>query len=277
MIFLQNIFYLLLLFIQTTHCEFDVLLINLNRRPDKLQISEYQLKRLNISNYTRIAGVDGKELLDRLKNSTLSPAEVLGQKYLKADKIYMNNPGQIGCSLSHLKVMKHIIDKNITRPVLVFEDDFLADGDAINQVEKALKLLPFNWGLFYAGHCHGRSGTAFQKFGKYSINKLGKELVPCTHAYLINGAKFAKEYLETGNTKKLELADFVVQASSMSRYIIYPFIFSQLKEIKADIQSGGGSWPELVNKSLSHDVKEYLKLYLNATHLSVKNKVKQEF
>jgi hypothetical protein len=112
--------------------------------------------------------------------------------------------------------------------------------------------------MFYAGHCHGYSGAHFKKIDNYSIRKLNKELVACAHAFLINGAKYANEFFEVGNTGKLALADFIVQKTSMPRYIIYPYLFSQLKTIKADVQSGGGVWRPMLNESLANEVKKQL-------------------
>ena len=251
----------ILFIIYTVKSEFEVLLINLDKRQDKLRIAEFQFKKLKLSNYTRISGIDGEILYEKLKNSTKNVSDILAEKYFRVDRtnIHEWNSRHVGCTLSHLKAMKYIIDNNVTRPVLVFEDDFLADGDAFNKLTKALKKLPVDWGLFYAGHCYSRSGKHFKDFDGYTINKLDKNLVPCAHAFVINGAKYASQFFEVGNTAKLGLADFIVQQSSMSRYILYPYLFSQLRAIKADVKSGGGVWRPMLNQSLSDEVSLKLK------------------
>ena len=155
--------------------------------------------------------------------------------------------------------MKYIIDRNVSNPVLVLEDDFLADGEAFLKLEKILPLLPKEWDLFYAGHCHGYiTDLPGRDQNGHKIFELDNRLVFCTHAYVINGATAATKYYQAANTFSIEVADWVAHKANLNRYIIYPYLFSQIKEVNADIQSPGGAWHRLKNESISLNVKKLI-------------------
>lgn len=237
----------------------DVLLINLDKRQDKLTICDYQLKQLNRPDYTRISGVDGASLFDSLSKSPSSNiSDLLNVDWIKAERTHVTatNKNQVGCTLSHLKVLKHIIANDIQNPVLILEDDFGADAEAIVKTENVIEMLPADWSLFYAGHCHYPTNSYFVNYDGHYIGEVDDELVPCSHAYVVNGAEAAKKFLDAGNTEKLELADFFAQKAQARRFIIYPFLFTQLREIPADIKSEGGTWYTMKNESLLQEVKQ---------------------
>ncbi len=237
--------------------ELTVLLINLDRRDDKLKICKFQLGKLKVSNFTRISGVDGKVLLEELNSgANKTVAQVLGNDLIQADRQFIqdDNKMHVGCTLSHLKAYHFIIENNIEGPILVLEDDFVADGDAIEKTLEIAALLPSDWGIFYAGHCHTLMDPNHLTHNDYGVTLLADELVPCAHAYLLNGVSAAKALFDAGNTSKLELADFFAQKSELKRFIIYPFLFSQIKEVEADIKSEGGAWYQLKDDSLRQEV-----------------------
>ena len=242
---------------------FTVLVINLDRRADKLAICDYQLKNLSMSNYTRISGVDGKLLWEELQaKPNASIAEVVGDSSLLASREFIVESGKMhaGCTLSHLKALKFIIDHNIQGPVLILEDDFAADGDALRKTERFLKMFPSDWDLFYAGHCQAPMKCEQYVTKDYVACQLANEEVSCAHAYVVNGAKSAQKLYNAGNTPKLALADFFAQKAQAKRFIIYPYLFSQLRQVEADVQSEGGAWYRLRDDSL---VKKVVNKFLH--------------
>ena len=70
--------------------------INLDGQPERWQYMEEQFKYWELKDYTRISAYDGRE--DDLSGiiKGLYPTSI--------------TPGEIGCTTSHLKAMKHYLD-----------------------------------------------------------------------------------------------------------------------------------------------------------------------
>ena len=91
-----------------------IFLINLNRRPDRLQYVQHQMERLNLD-FTRISAVDGQFL--SMETQSLINIEQFIIETKKKPVL-----GELGCALSHRKVWEKIIDENIEY-ALILEDD----------------------------------------------------------------------------------------------------------------------------------------------------------
>lgn len=91
-----------------------IFLINLNRRPDRLQYVQHQMERLNLD-FTRISAVDGQFL--SMETQSLINIEQFIIETKKKPVL-----GELGCALSHRKVWQKIIDENIEY-ALILEDD----------------------------------------------------------------------------------------------------------------------------------------------------------
>ncbi len=93
----------------------EIFVINLDRRPDRLEFIQQQLQNLNLS-FTRISAVDGKQVdedeipFDRKKFYLSAKREI--------------TPGEIGCAMSHRAIFKRMIDQSIPY-ALVLEDDVI--------------------------------------------------------------------------------------------------------------------------------------------------------
>lgn len=83
--------------------------INLDGEPERKAYMEAQLKYWEIENYTRISAYDGRE--DDL-------GDILKGKYPE-----MMTSGEIGCTTSHLKAIKHWYDTSDTPYAIMMEDD----------------------------------------------------------------------------------------------------------------------------------------------------------
>jgi GR25 family glycosyltransferase involved in LPS biosynthesis len=96
-----------------------VVVINLDRRTDRMEKLVPQLERLGIE-YERHSAVDGKELgIDPISAGTMS----------------------------HVQVLKKYQDKKI----LVLEDDAQFVDDFNEKFEEVMQTLPNNWDIFYLG------------------------------------------------------------------------------------------------------------------------------
>lgn len=106
--------------------KFDrVYLINLDISKDRLVKSDKELKKLGgiFEKYQRIPGINGKYLSDDFLKSITTPYSYY---YLKNDRdmhYQIDKVGAIGCSLSHIKIWKDMIDNNYQNAI-IFEDDF---------------------------------------------------------------------------------------------------------------------------------------------------------
>jgi GR25 family glycosyltransferase involved in LPS biosynthesis len=96
-----------------------VVVINLDRRTDRMEILDAQLKELGIE-YERFSAVDGKEL-------DISPI--------------------IAGTMSHVQVLKKYQDQKI----LVLEDDALFVDDFNEKFEEVMQTIPADWDIFYLG------------------------------------------------------------------------------------------------------------------------------
>jgi len=96
-----------------------VIVINLDRRTDRMEKLAPQLEKLDIQ-YERFSAVDGKQL-------GIDPI-VAGLQ-------------------SHLQIMKQIAGQR----VLILEDDALFVDDFNEKFEKVIQTLPEDWDIFYLG------------------------------------------------------------------------------------------------------------------------------
>lgn len=106
-----------------------VYLVNLDRDKDRLAFADAQLKNLGVA-YERVSAVYGKDLSESQKRKAVDGFRwwcAVGRPCM---------PGEIGCALSHRKVLQTIIDENL--PVAcVLEDDVVLDA----RMPKMLKYL----------------------------------------------------------------------------------------------------------------------------------------
>jgi len=94
----------------------EIFVINLNKSVDRLSTFDKSIKHIGIHTYTRWEAVNGYELSsDERKHLSKGLCKWVGCA-----------PGVIGCYLSHITLMKHILDKYRHEEkgwFLVFEDD----------------------------------------------------------------------------------------------------------------------------------------------------------
>jgi hypothetical protein len=101
--------------------------INLDDQPERWKYMEDQFKYWEIENYTRISGYDGRD--DDL-------SDILTGKY--PDRV---SSGEIGCSTSHLKAIKHWLETSDSPYAIMMEDDCSLE---------TVRFWNFTWNDFYA-------------------------------------------------------------------------------------------------------------------------------
>jgi len=160
-------------------------LINLDKRPDRLQHASLQLSTLSIE-YERFPAIDGDF-------TTID---------WKADLKYINVPhygwNKYSAALSET-TRKLILDAKEKKyeHILIFEDDIKFEPDATSILEKAV-FPNVDWHFFYFGAYHQERPSYYNE----TVIQLNNSL--CLHAYAIHASIF-DDYLE-----KLEKRDMPI-------------------------------------------------------------------
>ena len=100
--------------------------INLDGQPERWKFMQNQFKYWEIENYHRISAYDGRE-------SDLG--EILKGRY--PDNM---TPGEVGCTTSHLKAMRHFVEETDEPYAIMMEDDCSLD---------LVRFWNFTWKDFY--------------------------------------------------------------------------------------------------------------------------------
>ena len=130
---------------------------------------EYAYKNITEAGFTNIQlfnAVNGKDSTDIENTMNLFPG-------IKIDK--EPNAGQTGCLLSHLKLLKHIIDNQVLIST-IFEDDVYFHPKWKELAKKYFNYTPKNFDIIFIGN-------QIDEPKKYS--KLNTADCFCTHAYII--------------------------------------------------------------------------------------------
>ena len=118
-----------------------IYVINLNRRPDRMERMKKILKEYNIV-YERFPAIDGNDI-----NVMAEWYNIKNTKNTKNTIISTVNA--YGCLLSHLEIIK-LAKKNNYKRVLIFEDDLRFHKNFDNEIKK-IRYLPDNWKILYLG------------------------------------------------------------------------------------------------------------------------------
>jgi GR25 family glycosyltransferase involved in LPS biosynthesis len=149
--------------------------IHLERSTDRKDICIKNIQEAGFTDLRIFNGVDGKDEKSR-SDALLS----------------FNNPpfdlettnGHIGCVLSHLKVLKHIVDEKI--PIAtVFEDDVHFHPEWKTLCHTYYSLTPSDFDLLYIGN---GLDSCINISDNNVINEISTESVWCTHAYVVTCA-----------------------------------------------------------------------------------------
>lgn len=194
------------------------------KKPEKMKNIEKQQKKIpyKIQIVDAVLG-DELNILDLVKNGTVS------LDYSSHDKVRKR---QIGCYMSHLKVMDLIKDaNNETKYSIVFEDDFNISDNFVNQLNENMDVIDnLDFDILFLGNIlSGYNGVHISK------NIYGKSDVYGTHGYLIKNEnilhiKECMKYVDNNiDLKYTRVPDLKV-------YLMEPTIVNQLRnEFESEI------------------------------------------
>jgi GR25 family glycosyltransferase involved in LPS biosynthesis len=194
-----------------------IFVINLTRRPDRLENFKKISEKIGFE-YEIFPAVDGK-CLDRnsLVEGRLFRIES-NDLYKTFDDYFL---GQLGCILSHLRLLKHCRDNNI-RNVLILEDDVDFSDEFQSRFDNFTLNFNQEWHMIYFSGSLVETSDVFNSYSK---------LLTChtTHSYAVNSSIY--DYLiEKLDSEILSKPVDVVYSqlhSSIKSWIVIPFFTYQ--------------------------------------------------
>lgn len=201
--------------------------INLDRRPDRMESIRNQLDNLPV-NLTRVSACDGTKLV-------LNPR----LRSLCRKGNYFMRPGVIGCALSHLKLYDQLLhESDDIDGYLIFEDDVTSNDNFIKQMTRTFTITE-NKGdrpdVIFFTMVPRFFGNHFSMKGivrKRSLEEISEDTVGGTGCYYISrrGAKAALDYIDEHT---LDVAIDIVLfklSSQITVFFVQPPIISQYQE-----------------------------------------------
>lgn len=202
----------------------NIYLINLDRRPDRLEGARKELRKHGIR-YTRVAAVDGK---------TLNPEDV---------RDFDSSPDQAAvCAvgLTLMGIFKEALSKNYDR-ILILEDD--VELYNLHYFKEAVKSLPDTFDLLYLGAQHKQEPEPF-----------AKNLVKIKESYLCHAVGFgrnAMEYLQWALMEDSNEGIYSkIQSFRKNSFCVSPNIAFQTRDL-SDISGMVANYDEILEKKKS--------------------------
>lgn len=161
-----------------------IFLINLDKSKDRLDAALQRLEPFELD-ITRVSAVVGKDI------TTDELAKFYSEEKNRSEYHRKLGPGEIGCYMSHLQIMKHIVDEEIPY-AFILEDDFKVIGDLSAAVD-AIAAIEFNWDMVKLAEYGERvRPTAHEFYLNDNFNlKIQKKLSAgtCAQAVSLTGAQ----------------------------------------------------------------------------------------
>jgi len=196
----------------------NIYCVNLNKRHDKWELCLAEFDKHNITNVERLSAVDGKLTEIVASNKDLWP-------------------GEVGCILSHLKILKDIV-KNGYERTLVLEDDIEFKEDANTLFSEYIKQVPEDWDLLYLCGNHHNMNTPLTE----NVHSVKQTYTTSSYSITLEMAKTLIPRLE-----KMDIQVDVMYSQlqpSHNCYVFRPHIAWQ-RAGYSDIQDGWHDYPFL--------------------------------
>ena len=191
-----------------------VYLVNLDRRPDRLESFKTQVNKYDLGEFTRISAVDGSKLNVSEYSNTLKS-------------------GELGLVLTNLEIIKDA-KKNKYKSILILEDDCFFTDEILN-IEEYFKMLPLDWDMMYMG---GNHNTHMGVQGPIVINEKIVKLHSTYSTHFIGIKETLFDHIEIILSKYQDPLDvsYVKLQKIFNVYSFYPAIAKQIVDF-SDIQN----------------------------------------
>lgn len=190
-----------------------VYLMNMDKRPDRLAASSYQLSKNNIE-FERFAAIDG--------SLVFNPTSM--------------NSGQWGNYLSHFKIVEHCALNNVNT-VAIFEDDVEFCDDFEEKFARLYPLIPSNWDMIYLGY--NRVAGETSPTGHPDIVKIRGGYA--IHAFILNRSAIVRAYSDLLDNKCQADVYYAQLQSTMNVYSFFEQLCSQSPD-----------WSDIDNAFVNH-------------------------
>lgn len=159
----------------------QILVINLNRRPDRLEKVSREFQRHNLE-VSVAEAYDGRLMYPK------HPAKVAGQ---------------LGCLKSHLECIRYARDHKLQN-VLILEDDVEFHDELEERFSQAVEALPPWWDVLYLG---GNTNKEPRALTPYAPGLMQVHYLLCLHAYAINAKAYDRIliYAETARNPIIDV------------------------------------------------------------------------
>lgn len=222
----------------------------------------YQIKKIDIIkiNYYMIHCIEHKERIENIqyakaklnkpvimfngintKNVLLNEQNIFIKNFnkdIKSNFSFKKN-GQIGCYLSHFKIIENIMKNNLDNDyTVIFEDDVFFGNflnTNINIIVSNLDNLNIDFDIIFLGNCNNNKGVHLTKNIYYfddNIKYWG------THALLINNKNINKIYdLICNITNEIDSHYIsLIKSKKLKGFLIYPSLCYQNSELISTIK-----------------------------------------
>lgn len=160
-----------------------IYVINLDRSPKRLQEISEQLSKFGVS-FQRVAALDGK--LATPEQQALLDEEAYQLRHGKSSL-----PGELGCYLSHVKVIREFLKSEHSFAVILEDDAILENGFV--QVLQFMSRHPNLWDMVKLSGVHSGTPVSVQTINDdYRLSIMFSKCT-CSSAYIIN-RKAAQAY-----------------------------------------------------------------------------------
>lgn len=194
-----------------------IFVINLERRPDRLEKIKELSNKIEFE-YDIFPAVDGKKI-DRDELIEGRKFQIESNEFYRDINDYFL--GQLGCILSHLRLIKHCRDNNI-KNVLILEDDVEFSDEFQSKFDNFTKSFNQEWDMIYLSGSLVKKSDEFTSYSK---------LLTChtTHSYAVNSNIY--DYLIDKLEKEMlsKPVDVVYSQlhSNIKSWILIPFLTYQ--------------------------------------------------
>lgn len=211
--------------------KYKYFLINLDRRPDRLEkIIEQQNKQF-LPNLTKISACDGTNLI---LNSRL-------RSFCRNNNFCMRS-GVIGCALSHLKLYQQLLQDTEVNGYVIFEDDVVSNELFLNKMKRIFTILENKDHkpdiLFFTTILKTNPEWEEGIIKKTTRDDINKFSIGGTGSYYISkkGAKSVIDFIEQNTLDEAIDSILFKQAPMVNVYFVNPCIINQ-ENVDTDIQN----------------------------------------